>query len=290
MHRSPAGGLGRGADTTEALELRRALAALPASLLGLRDRALLLAGWAGAFRRSSLVSLDVDDLAFGADGVALTIRRDKTDQEGHGRVVAVPFGSAAEVCPVRSLRAWLDAAGVTEGAVFRSVDRHGRVSPARLSDRAVALVVKRAVASIGGEAASFAGHSLRAGFATAAASRRRRGTLRALWKEPVERSGRGGSCSGCHVATRTWINVDPAPRGKARHARNSAVSRAVAPSTPRRGAARSRPQRRAASASRAPGAAQRSSRAIAMSRSRSTWAPPCGAIGGSLRRRQVDQS
>jgi integrase len=150
-------------------ELRRALAALPASLLGLRDRALLLAGWAGAFRRSALVALDIPDLAFGTDGVALTIRRDKTDQEGRGRVVPVPFSSSAEVCPVRSLRAWLDAAGITEGPVFRSVDRHGKVSPARLSDRAVALIIKRAVASIGGDAAAFAGHSLRAGFATSAA-------------------------------------------------------------------------------------------------------------------------
>ena len=150
-------------------ELRRALAALPASRLGLRDRALLLAGWAGAFRRSALVALDVADLAFGTDGVALTIRRDKTDQEGQGRVVALPFSSSAEVCPVRSLRAWLDAASITEGAVFRSVDRHGKVSPSRLSDRHVALIVKRAVASIGGEAGTFAGHSLRAGFATSAA-------------------------------------------------------------------------------------------------------------------------
>ena len=115
------------------------------------------------------MALDVADLAFGPEGVALTIRRDKTDQEGEGRVVPVPFSSSAEVCPVRSLRAWLDAAEILEGAVFRSVDRHGKVSPSRLSDRHVALIVKRAVASIGGEAAAFAGHSLRAGFATSAA-------------------------------------------------------------------------------------------------------------------------
>jgi hypothetical protein len=140
-----------------------------ASRFGLRDRALLLAGWAGAFRRSALVTLDVVGLAFGTDRVALTIRRDKTDQEGRGRVVPVPFSSSTEVCPVRSLRAWLDAAGITEGVVFRGVDRHGKVSPARLSDRAVALIIKRAVVSIGGEASPFAGHSLRAGFATSAA-------------------------------------------------------------------------------------------------------------------------
>ena len=69
-------------------------------------RALLLIGWAGAFRRSALVSLDVADLLFSpADGVAVTLRRDKTDQEGRGRVVAIPFSSSAEFCPARSVRA-----------------------------------------------------------------------------------------------------------------------------------------------------------------------------------------
>jgi integrase len=150
-------------------ELRRALAALPATIHGARDRALLLLGWAGAFRRSALVALDVPDLVVDAEGLAVTIRRDKTDQEGRGRTIAIPFSSSSEVCPVRSVRAWLDAAGVSEGPIFRAVNRHGRVGAARLSDRAVALVVQRAATSIGLDAATFAGHSLRAGFATSAA-------------------------------------------------------------------------------------------------------------------------
>jgi integrase len=150
-------------------ELRRALAALPATLRGVRDRALLLLGWAGAFRRSVLVGLDVPDLLVDVEGLAVTIRRDKTDQEARGRVLAIPFSSSSDVCPVRSVRAWLDAAGVSEGPIFRAVDRHGHVGAARLSDRAVALVVQRTVASIGLDATRFAGHSLRAGFATSAA-------------------------------------------------------------------------------------------------------------------------
>jgi integrase len=149
-------------------ELRRAVAALPDTLLGLRDRALLLVGWAGSFRRSALVSFDVPDLAFGPDGLELHLRRDKTDQEGKGRTLPIPFASAAEVCPVLSLRAWLDAAGITEGPVFRSVDKAGHVSAERLCDRAVALVVKRAATSIDVDPEAFAGHSLRAGFATSA--------------------------------------------------------------------------------------------------------------------------
>jgi integrase len=150
-------------------ELRRALLELPDTTLGRRDRALLLVGWAGAFRRSALVSLDVADLVFDAEGVAVTVRRDKTDPEARGRLVALPFGSSAEVCPVRSLRAWLEVAGIAEGSVFRRVDRHGRVLPERLSPEAVAIVVKRAAARITLDAAAFAGHSLRAGFATTAA-------------------------------------------------------------------------------------------------------------------------
>jgi integrase len=150
-------------------ELRRALAALPDTKLGHRDRALLLVGWTGAFRRSALVALDVADLAFGSEGVAVTVRRDKTDPEARGRLVALPFGSSAEVCPVRSLRTWLDLAGLTEGSVFRQVDRHGHILPARLSPRAVAIVVKRAAAQLALDPGVFAGHSLRAGFATSAA-------------------------------------------------------------------------------------------------------------------------
>jgi integrase len=150
-------------------ELRRALAALPSTLLGVRDRALLLVGWTGAFRRSALVSVDIAHLAFGPDGVTINVRRDKTDQKGRGRIVALPFGSSADICPVRSLRAWFDAAGITAGPAFRSVSRHGKVSSVRLSDRAVAIIVKRAAERIGLDVEAFAGHSLRAGFATSAA-------------------------------------------------------------------------------------------------------------------------
>jgi integrase len=148
-------------------ELRRALALLPSTAHGARDRALLLTGWAGAFRRSALVALDLDDLDFTPEGVAITIRRDKTDQEAKGRTIGVPFAAAADLCPVRALSAWIDAARIVEnGPVFRPI---GQVLARRLSDRAVALIVQRAIRSIGGEPKDFSGHSLRAGFITAAA-------------------------------------------------------------------------------------------------------------------------
>jgi site-specific recombinase XerD len=138
-------------------------------LAGLRDRALLAVGFAGGFRRSALVALDVADLAFCADGVKVTIRRDKTDQMGAGRTIGLTYGANAATCPVRTLRAWLDAAGIAAGPIFRAVDKSGRVSAERLSDRAVALVVKAAAERAGLEPDAFAGHSLRAGLATAAA-------------------------------------------------------------------------------------------------------------------------
>jgi integrase len=90
----------------------------PTSLLGVRDRALLLVGFAGAFRRSELVSLDVADVSFNSDGLVVTLRRGKTDQEGVGRKVGLPFGSNPLTCPVRALRAWLDVAVIARGPIF----------------------------------------------------------------------------------------------------------------------------------------------------------------------------
>jgi integrase len=149
-------------------ELRAMLAALPEGLLGLRDRALLLVGFSSALRRAELVALDVADVVPGPDGLTITLRRSKTDQEGHGRIVGVPFGSTPDTCPVRALAAWLTAAGITAGAIFRGVSRHGALLE-RLSDRGVARIVQRAASAVGLEASAFGGHSLRAGLATAAA-------------------------------------------------------------------------------------------------------------------------
>ena len=151
-------------------QLKAALRDSREDLLGIRDRALLLVGFAGAFRRSELVSLEVADIAFTDDGLVITLRRSKTDQEGESRKVGIPHGSKPATCPVRNLRAWLETAGISEGPVFRSVDRHGKLGVVALSGRAVALIVKRAARLAGLDAEVFAGHSLRAGLATSAAA------------------------------------------------------------------------------------------------------------------------
>lgn len=150
-------------------QLRAIVEALPDDLGGQRDRALLLVGFAGAFRRSELVALQVEDLEMVEEGMRITIRRSKTDQEGQGAFVGIPFGEHEETCPVRALAAWLEASGVTTGPLFRAVNRHGRVGERALSGVSVGLIVKKAVGLSGLDPAYFGGHSLRSGLCTAAA-------------------------------------------------------------------------------------------------------------------------
>lgn len=150
-------------------DVRRLIAELPQNLQGLRDRALLLAGFAGGFRRSELAALRVEDLQLTADGLIVRLGKSKTDQEGQGRPVALPYGSDPATCPVRALRAWLESSGITTGPLFRGVDRLGSVSGRALHADSIAYLVKRAAGRCGLETMDYAGHSLRAGLATQAA-------------------------------------------------------------------------------------------------------------------------
>jgi integrase len=138
------------------------------STADLRDRALLLIGFAGAFRRSELVAINCTDVNWRAEGVLITIRSSKTDPFGNGRELAIPMG-AERICPVGVLRAWLDRSSINDGPVFQSVTRCGRALPQRLSSEAVAQIVKKRVFLLGQDRANYSGHSLRAGFATSAA-------------------------------------------------------------------------------------------------------------------------
>ncbi len=151
-------------------DLKRMLEKLPATRVGFRDRAVLLLGFAGAFRRAELVSLDIADLEFSGAGLIVTLRVSKTDQEKSGRRIGIPFGTAENTCPVRALQAWLESARISDGAIFRPMDRFHRVQPTRLSDKAVALIVKRRAKAVGLDPKRYAGHSLRAGLATSAAA------------------------------------------------------------------------------------------------------------------------
>jgi site-specific recombinase XerD len=147
--------------------LRAMLDACPTTLKGQRDRALLALGFAGAFRRSELVALQVEDLTEAPDGLRVLIRHSKTDQEGAGQEIAIPRGS--KLRPIEAVRAWLSAAGITTGPVFRSITKGGVVSTAALSAHAVSALVKHYAARAGLDATAFAAHSLRAGFLTSGA-------------------------------------------------------------------------------------------------------------------------
>ncbi len=140
-------------------------------LRGLRNRAVILLGFAAALRRSEIVALNAENLVWVESGMVITIARSKTDQEGAGVQIGVPYGSTLETCPVRTLRQWLDQSGVTAGAVFRFVDRHGRVSGSRMAARTVAATVQKAITATGKDPAAFGAHSLRSGLCTAAAEK-----------------------------------------------------------------------------------------------------------------------
>jgi integrase len=152
-----------------ASDIRAMIGAMQDGLLATRDRAVLLVGFAGALRRSELVALNHNDVEVTREGLVVTLRRSKTDQEAQGRKIGIPYGSDPRTCPVRALEAWLDESCISEGPLFRYVNRHGKLQPGRLSPYAVALVVKRRAAVAGLDPSRYAGHSLRAGLATAAA-------------------------------------------------------------------------------------------------------------------------
>ena len=150
-----------------------------AALRARRDKALLLVGFAAALRRSELAAVRTEHLSFTPDGLRLLIPKSKSDQEGAGQVVGVAYGSRAETCPVRAVRSYLAAAGrelvdqgrasPLSGPVFRSVDRWGRLGHKAITGRTVANVVKQYAQAAGLDPTLYAGHSLRAGFATTAA-------------------------------------------------------------------------------------------------------------------------
>ena len=138
------------------------------SLRDVRDRALLSFGMMSCMRRSEIVALDVSDVVRAPEGLRVTIRRSKSDQEGIGATIAIPAGRRLK--PVQHLDAWLERAALAKGPLFRRLSRCGtRVLADRMSDRSVAEIVKARASTAGLDPACFAGHSLRAGFLTSAA-------------------------------------------------------------------------------------------------------------------------
>lgn len=151
--------------------LKRIVAAMPATLAGLRDRAMLLMGYWGAFRRSELVAVRIQDVKLTAEAMYISVPKSKTDKKNEGKTKTLEARSEPgfeDVCPVRAYRAWIDAGQINSGLVFRPIDRWGNVTTISepMDGKEYARLVKRAVASVGLESRQFAGHSTRRGFVT----------------------------------------------------------------------------------------------------------------------------
>lgn len=144
----------------------------PDTAKGRRDRALLLFGFAGAFRRSELVALNTEHLDERDEGIKVTIEQSKTDQEGKGQVIAILRQTDSPYCPVHAMQDWLTVAKIEHGAVFRRLYVHDTVGKQRLSAQSVALVVKEYARCAGLDWQRYAGHSLRSGYLTSAAQNR----------------------------------------------------------------------------------------------------------------------
>ena len=151
--------------------IRKWAMSFPKSVLGTRDRAMILLWFVCAARRSEMAQLEISDLDFRDEGLYVGVRRSKTDQEGFGLTKAVPYSSGGAWCPVRATKAWLDLLkeqGYERGPLFRAV-RGGWILSDPLGGHAMALRIKSYCEPLGIDPATVSGHSLRAGFATSAA-------------------------------------------------------------------------------------------------------------------------
>ena len=122
-----------------------------------KNRALILIGFAGGFRRSELVTIDYEDVDFVSEGVKIFVKRSKTDQSGEGMTKGIPYFSNSNYCPVISLKNWIEKSKIKSGKIFD------------MSDKSVALTIKKYTAIAGLDSNKYSGHSLRSGFATSTA-------------------------------------------------------------------------------------------------------------------------
>ena len=135
----------------------------------LRNKALLLVGFAGGFRRNELISLNLEDLEFVFEGLKINVKRSKTDQFGEGFTKGIPHFQNYLYCPVKNLKNWLNIAKIKKGPVFVRFVKGSKISNIRLTDQSVALIIKEYLTKAGIDSKNYSGHSLRSGFATSAA-------------------------------------------------------------------------------------------------------------------------
>jgi len=135
----------------------------------LRDKTIILLGFAGGFRRIELISIDFEDLEFVSEGVKIFIRKSKTDQFGEGMIKGLPYFTSQKYCPVWHLKKWLEISEIKSGPIFRRFSKGLNLGKNRLTDQSVALFLKKHLSNAGIENKNYSGHSLRSGFATVTA-------------------------------------------------------------------------------------------------------------------------
>ena len=135
----------------------------------LRDKTIILLGFAGGFRRIELISIDYEDLEFVSEGVKIFIRKSKTDQFGEGMIKGLPYFTNQQYCPVWHLKKWLEISEIKSGPIFRRFFKGLNLGKNRLTDQSVALFLKKYLSNAGIENQDYSGHSLRSGFATVSA-------------------------------------------------------------------------------------------------------------------------
>ena len=123
----------------------------------IRDKALILVGFSGGFRRSELVDIENEDIEFVEEGVKIFVKRSKTDQSGEGMIKAIPYFDNENFCPVKALKKWIEESNLKNSKIFN------------ISDKSVALIIKKYANYAGLDGHKYAGHSLRSGFATSTA-------------------------------------------------------------------------------------------------------------------------
>ena len=135
----------------------------------LRDKTIILLGFAGGFRRIELISIDFEDLEFVSEGVKIFIRKSKTDQFGEGMLKGLPYFDNQKFCPVWHLKKWLEVSKIKSGPIFKRFSKGLILGKNRLTDQSVALLLKKYLSNAGIENQNYSGHSLRSGFATVSA-------------------------------------------------------------------------------------------------------------------------
>ena len=135
----------------------------------LRNKAILLIGFSGGFRRNEIVSIDKEDIEFVFEGVKIRVKKSKTDQFGEGMIKGIPHFESSLYCPVTNLKRWINISKINKGPIFVKFSKGFKISKKRLSDQSVSLIIKDYLTKAGIDSKSYSGHSLRSGFATSAA-------------------------------------------------------------------------------------------------------------------------